>query len=66
MSDQPTDTTAPEDAAPRKRPAKETAGDATARSKAGMWTAAGIGVGIGSAAIAAALIYSRAKGKKGG
>jgi hypothetical protein len=37
--------------------------DAATLSKAGLWTAAG--VGIGSAAIAAALIYAnRAKAKK--
>ena len=67
MPDQPTDTPAPEDAAPKKRAAKKTTPDAATRSKAGMWTAAGIGVGIGSAAIAAALIYAnRAKDKKDG
>lgn len=65
--DQPTDTPAPKDAAPKKRAAKKAPSDAVARSKAGMWTAAGIGVGIGSAAIAAALIYAnRAKDKKEG
>jgi len=40
------------------------AADKAERGKAGLWTAAGIGVGIGSAAIAAALLYAnRSKGK---
>lgn len=50
--------------APAESPKKKKPDTATL-SKAGLWTAAG--VGIGSAAIAAALIYSnRAKAKKDG
>ena len=62
MPDKPTESPATEG---KTADAPKATDSAAARSKAGMWTAAGIGVGIGSAAIAAALIYAnRSKDKK--